>query len=103
MELYDKETGFYYSSARYYDPTVGRFLNEDPARAGDNWYVYCRSNPLSFMDISELEQIVVSGGDYSDDSKKKGFEYNFNKPAIKKIIQLRNENSNENIWILFKD
>ncbi len=26
---YDKETGFYYLNSRYYDPTVGRFLNAD--------------------------------------------------------------------------
>lgn len=28
-ELYDEKTGFYYLRARYYDPTVGRFISED--------------------------------------------------------------------------
>ncbi|ULO10396.1 RHS repeat-associated core domain-containing protein [Paenibacillus sp. 19GGS1-52] len=28
-EIYDEETGLYYLRARYYDATVGRFLNED--------------------------------------------------------------------------
>ncbi len=28
-EVYDSETGLYYLRARYYDPTVGRFFNED--------------------------------------------------------------------------
>ncbi|MFF2911172.1 RHS repeat-associated core domain-containing protein [Paenibacillus sp. NPDC057934] len=27
--MYDEETGFYYLRARYYDPSIGRFLNED--------------------------------------------------------------------------
>ncbi len=27
---YDKETGLYYYRARYYDPTMGRFLAQDP-------------------------------------------------------------------------
>ena len=27
--IYDSETGFYYLQSRYYDPTVGRFLNAD--------------------------------------------------------------------------
>jgi RHS repeat-associated protein len=26
----DTETGLYYYRARYYDPTAGRFLGEDP-------------------------------------------------------------------------
>lgn len=28
-EVYDAETGLYYLRARYYDPSMGRFLNED--------------------------------------------------------------------------
>ncbi|WDF51268.1 RHS repeat-associated core domain-containing protein [Paenibacillus sp. KACC 21273] len=28
-QMYDTETGLYYLKARYYDPTQGRFLNED--------------------------------------------------------------------------
>ncbi|WP_082651226.1 RHS repeat-associated core domain-containing protein [Paenibacillus etheri] len=27
--MYDAETGLYYLRARYYDPGMGRFLNED--------------------------------------------------------------------------
>ena len=35
--MYDRETGLYYSRARYYDPAVGKFLSEDPIgfEAGD--------------------------------------------------------------------
>ena len=29
---FDSETSLYYNRARYYDPTAGRFLNEDPIR-----------------------------------------------------------------------
>ena len=35
-EYFDEETGFYYLRARYYDPSVGRFLTEDPAGDGTN-------------------------------------------------------------------
>ena len=38
--------GGYYFNARYYDPSMGRFITEDPARDGINWYVYCGNNPL---------------------------------------------------------
>jgi len=27
---YDTETGLYYLNARYYDPSIGRFLSKDP-------------------------------------------------------------------------
>ena len=47
---YDSETGLYYLIARYYNPVNGRFLSEDPARDGYNWYVYCNNNPLIYVD-----------------------------------------------------
>ena len=40
-EYHDAETGFIYLRARYYNPAIGRFINEDPIRDGLNWYVYC--------------------------------------------------------------
>lgn len=36
--------------ARYYDPTTGRFLSEDPAKSGDNFYAYTRNNPITRTD-----------------------------------------------------
>ena len=45
-------TGLYYFNARYYDPSIGRFITEDPIRSGLNWYAYCGNNPLSFTDPS---------------------------------------------------
>ncbi len=29
MEVYDEETELYYLRAIYYDPSIGRFINED--------------------------------------------------------------------------
>ena len=49
-EYRDAETGFIYLRARYYDPSIGRFTTEDPARDGLNWYVYCNNNPIAFVD-----------------------------------------------------
>lgn len=48
----DSETGLYYYRARYYDPEIGRFLNEDPLgfEAGINFYAYCSNNPINFND-----------------------------------------------------
>ena len=52
---YDSETGLYYNRARYYDPTAGRFLSEDPLgySAGDtNLYRYAFNSPTHFTDPS---------------------------------------------------
>ena len=49
-EYIDNETGFIYLRNRYYDPKLGRFISEDPAKSGSNWYVYCENNPLKFVD-----------------------------------------------------
>jgi len=46
--------GEYYSNARWYDPTLGRFLTEDPARAGANWFAYVSNNPLRYIDPTGL-------------------------------------------------
>ncbi len=35
----DDETGLYYFNACWYDPVLGRFTSEDPAREGMNWYI----------------------------------------------------------------
>ena len=58
--IYDRETGFYYLQSRYYDPTIGRFLNADDTAfigasgtlLGWNLFVYCENNPVSGFDYS---------------------------------------------------
>jgi len=55
-EIYDDETGLYYLRARYYDPSMGRFINKDTYE-GDisnpltlNLYAYVHNNPLIYVD-----------------------------------------------------
>ena len=45
-------TGLYFYRARYYDPVLKRFINEDPIglAGGLNTYGYVEGNPLSFID-----------------------------------------------------
>ena len=49
-EYYDVENGYTYLRARYYDPSIGRFISEDPALDGDNWYAYCGNDPVNYED-----------------------------------------------------
>lgn len=53
---YDTETGLYYMRARYYDPTVGRFISEDPIGLGGgiNPYAYSDGDPVNGTDPSGL-------------------------------------------------
>ncbi len=57
-EYYDTETGTIYLRARYYDPSVGRFITEDSylGKIEDplslNLYVYCANNPIMLVDPS---------------------------------------------------
>ena len=54
---FDPETGIYEYRMRYYDPSVGRFLSEDPIRfnGGNNFYRYAADSPLNFNDPFGLE------------------------------------------------
>jgi RHS repeat-associated protein len=47
----DRETGLHYNTFRFYDPDVGRFINQDPIglRGGVNLYQYA-ANPVSWID-----------------------------------------------------
>ena len=58
---YDSESGLYYVSSRYYDPTISRFISTDeysvivatPMSYTDkNMFAYCDSNPIMRTDIS---------------------------------------------------
>lgn len=52
-QQYDQITGQYYLRARYYNPLVGRFTQEDVYRGdGLNLYAYCHNNPMIYCDPS---------------------------------------------------
>ena len=69
---YDAESGFYYVSSRYYDPTTRRFLNADTtdiltasidSHYDKNLFVYCDNNPIIRVDHGgEFWQVIVIGG-----------------------------------------
>ena len=55
----DDETGLLYLRNRYYDPTTGRFTQEDPIKDKLNWYVYCGNNPVNFADPLGLKPVML--------------------------------------------
>ena len=53
---FDTETSLYYLQSRYYDPTVGRFINADnyattyKTSTGANMFAYCMNSPVKGKD-----------------------------------------------------
>ena len=63
--VYDRETGLYYLQSRYYNPTIGRFINIDSQLCTDsftglNLFVYCNNNPVRYLDQTGKEPIFAS-------------------------------------------
>ena len=76
-EYFDAETGTVYLRARYYDPSIGRFISRD-SYAGDNdkplslnRYTYCANNPIIYIDPSGNVYYYFYGKD-----QKEAFEIN---------------------------
>ena len=66
----DENTGLVYMRARYYDPAVGRFISQDTAKSGNNWFAYCGNDPVNNIDKdgkslsraeSEFWAVLVTG------------------------------------------
>ena len=53
------DTGLIYYRARFYDPTIGRFIQRDPIglQAGLNLYAYVGNNPINFTDPLGLTRV----------------------------------------------
>ncbi len=65
----DPESGLYYNLHRYYDPEIGRYIQDDPIglEGGVNRYIYAENNPSNNVDFFGL---------YSTEYKKIENEWN---------------------------
>ncbi len=56
--VYDSESGLYYCSARYYDPTTRQWTTADSAKADgeESPYQYCSENPVAKTDVSGTKE-----------------------------------------------
>jgi RHS repeat-associated protein len=114
-------TGLYYYNARYYDPTIGRFISPDTVIQSFanpqcfNRYSYCLNNPLKYIDPSGnksvdtmiLGMMVVSGcnplaiideANKIDGEKDQGLDYTL--PGTRQDFQ--NESYHVTIFDTFK-
>jgi RHS repeat-associated protein len=58
---YDSMNGLVYMRARYYEAETGRFISEDPANDGANWYSYGSNIPTKYVDASGKDASAVFG------------------------------------------
>jgi len=75
----DTETNLYFYRARYYDPTVGRFISEDPLgfEAGPNFYKYVSDDPLNYADPfglspADVQRILNQAQNLTDQMTRNG-------------------------------
>ena len=65
---HDDDTGLTYMGARYYDPTLGRFMAIDPAPFTEdnlhsfNRYAYANNNPYRYVDPDGRNAVTAIGG-----------------------------------------
>jgi RHS repeat-associated protein len=67
---YERGIWLYYNRARYYNPTLGRFISTDPIGIADdvNLYAYVGNNPVIYVDLfgkeKQLLQDIYDGNSF---------------------------------------
>ena len=81
-EQYDPVAGLYYLRARFYNPVIGRFIQEDTYYGdGLNLYSYCQNNPIGYVDPSGHGRLPC---DQKEAAIKKMMEEGISKKEAKK-------------------
>ena len=99
-EQFDPITQQYYLRARFCNPALARFLQEDTYRGdGLNLYAYCANNPVRYVDLSGHEKTVSFadrfGGHVADQtvfSKEHGVFVYYDTPLANKVNEMIKQN-----------
>ena len=83
-QYHDTETGLHFNFQRFYDPAVGRFVNQDPIglAGGENVYAYA-PNPVGWVDPLGLAKCdVYENPGHHDPSNRGPNPYNASKSVL---------------------
>lgn len=100
--FFDNEIGCYYLQSRYYNPSIGRFVNSDEVQMLSlfktlftvNLFVYCRSNPSVYEDnfgcfgISDLWSAIKDSFNLIKSIADQAYKYTGNGFTSKEINQM---------------
>jgi RHS repeat-associated protein len=84
---YDPSTGLYYLMARFYDPSIGRFVTEDSYSGSEDdpmtldRYTYARDNPERYVDPSGHRYAYTTGGQTSSSAT-----YTYSSTSISSVV-----------------
>ncbi|KFG92236.1 hypothetical protein GQ56_0138605 [Burkholderia paludis] len=93
----DRETGLHYNTFRFYDPDIGRFINQDPIglAGGHNLYQYAR-NPVSWIDPWGWAVTSLDAPGYSTYGL---YEPGANEPTTLAILVNRSTIASLSMWV----
>ena len=100
-EYWDKETESIYLRARYYNPTIGRFITEDNfvgyqgVPLSINYYIYCYNNPVNLVDPTGFDSYIF----YDDTAKSGDGIHTFKDEAEIRAKQLRKKYGTP-VWLI---
>ena len=102
-EQFDPITQQYYLRARFYNPALARFMQEDTYRGdGLNLYAYCANNPVRYVDPSGHEKTVSFAdrfeGHVADQtvfSKEHGVFVYYDTPLANKVNEMIKQNQTQ--------
>ena len=69
----DNDSGLRLLGHRYYDSRTGRFISQDPAGDGDNWYAYADNDPMDGVDPDGLFMQMPATGETMAHDAMMGF------------------------------
>ena len=86
---HDPTSSLYNYGYRDYNPQTARFTTPDPIRDGYNWFAYCNSDPVNFVDLLGLEagdnNRLMGENYYNIDYIKQNVPKQYQKAAIEAL------------------